>query len=131
MKPTKLTPDAPIPFGLLETLIVAPKYRRNVPCSVDNYCSRDFCKGRVSGQYGWQCLRENHCHRRGYYFQNEDIPIGFCYHNKCTHLVQSDKGSRIICELFLGEMKRPTAPPSGHTTLRLRWKSGGWVYRKV
>ncbi|HUW48725.1 MAG TPA: hypothetical protein VMW36_08280, partial [Patescibacteria group bacterium] len=115
---------------LSETVILAPKYRRGLPCSSETYCSRD-CKRRISGRYGWECLRNNHCRTRGYYYQNEDIPVTFCAKMRCQYLLQSDKGSRIICEKFANELKQPTRPPSGHTTLRLRWKESGWTYRKV
>lgn len=133
MKPMKLAEDTRRLVMASETVIIAPKYRKGVPCGIPEYCSRDFCKGRVSGQYAWQCFRKNHCHRRGYFFENEDIPIGFCYNNHCQSLMQSEKGSRIVCEKFLNELKHQehTAPPSGHTTLRLRWKESGWTYRKV
>lgn len=123
--------DDPFLTRFAETIIVAPKYRRNLPCSIESYCSREDCKKRVSGVWENECLIDNHCKKRGCYYESDDIPLSFCIDKKCQYLLQSNKGSRIVCEKFMFELKHPSTPPSGHTTLRLRWKASGWTYRKV
>lgn len=114
---------------LAHAVFMAPRYRRGLACAVENYCSRD-CKRRVSGVNGYDCLREV-CRRRLHYYENDEMPIAYCVGKKCKYLLKS--GISFLCIKSRKELQssRTPYPPSGHTTLRLRWKAGGWTYRRV
>jgi hypothetical protein len=125
-----------LPFRLEEPTFMTPRQRKGLPCCVVNYCSRLQCKKRAFVrkdavvENAYLCLKEK-CRRRLYIFPNEDVPVSFCQKSKCRMLGKSRLN--YVCIKFRKEMaSRPVKPmPSGHRTLRLKWKAGGWTYRKV
>jgi hypothetical protein len=114
---------------LVHTSFMAPRYRRGLPCAIENYCSLD-CRRRVSGMSAYDCFRQV-CKKRLHYYENEEIPIAYCVKKKCKSLLQS--GASLACMKFRREQLLSSAPhpPSGHMRLRLRWKERGWTYRDV
>jgi hypothetical protein len=119
-----------------EPAFLTPRARKGLPCCVVNYCSRLNCKKRAFVREdeivknAYLCLKEK-CRRRLYLFPNEEVPVKFCINSECRLLGKGK--TNWVCLKFRKEMaRRPAKPmPSGHRTLRLNWKAGGWTYRRV
>jgi len=124
-----------------ETEILAPTIRKpNLPCAVDRTCLNAYCKKRVytlseaqiklltsaQEQTDDEVVPDicdvQKCRKRLY---PKFIKLSFCIKAKCKYL----NLPRLQCNL---KPKKHRLDLGRHeTTLRARWKAGGWYYRKV
>lgn len=121
-----------------ELNVVAPTFRRKLPCRIPNYCIREGCLDRQyvvlkdEGCLVNTCTVED-CTKRREKYPNNEMPVSFCMKQKCPFLERSRESMAYRCAKFMAELRgqRRRRAPSGHTTLRLKWKKGGWTYREV
>jgi hypothetical protein len=123
--------------------IVAPLHRYGFPC-YDRFtrCYRDYCEVRTSEKCPDVCKTLTYnCHRcslvvcfldcRRRVFKQETINVKICMNAKCEKLRLDSRGV-YSCSLFMHEIRHQKRMPfSRETTIRQRWKAGGWTFRNV
>jgi hypothetical protein len=123
--------------------VLAPRFRKGVPCFVKNECYVVFCRERTSDvcPHGSKACMIPNCHectlikcgkdceRRR--FKHEPMRIEVCKNGECPKLIVDRRGV-YSCSRFMVEVKNVRRLPFNRDpVIRQRWKEGGWTYRKV
>jgi hypothetical protein len=123
--------------------VLAPRFRKGMPCDVKNECKVAFCRERTSDvcPHGSKACMTPNCHectlikcekdceRRR--FKHEPINIKICKNGRCQKLVEDRRV--LSCSRFMAEVKNVHRTPFNRDpVIRQRGKVGqGFWYRKV